>query len=432
MAAGERKSPTTIQYDEHDAVLYAKKTSLVSAATIYAVVNSGTGGTSSTDDAVFNVAVDAGTPFMALADDTSPDSVDEGDVGVVRMTLNRWLETKMESAATIFAVVNTSAQGQASVVLDASIQKIGFATVNVANTVPVTFSGNVTLDDGSLTGIVGNVTLSDSKTYIGLVTTTPASNITLNASAAFIGLVSVSGFANPLPVTFSGNVTLDDGSLTGIVGNVTLSDAKTYIGLVTATPASPTTVTHAGLVTLAPLSNIGFATVNVVNIARTITGNVTLSDAKTYIGLVTNTPVGLSTVIQGTSPWSSSIVGNVTLSDAKTFIGLVTTIYAPPPISTYTSFATIFSTTGNLSLFAPPAGKRFVIKDLHISSLGRAEVNIKNGDKQLIPYTSLSTTSGIAAHYGESGLAAEAADDIFALTLNGAATVAIMVNVRFE
>lgn len=131
----------------------------------------------------------------------------------------------LASAATIFAVVNTTAAGQASVVLDNSIAKIGFATVNIANAVgnatlnpspnfigivtianasmPVTFSGNVTLDDGSLTGIVGNVTLSDAKT--------------------FIGLVSVSGFANPMPVLHTG------------AGNVTLSDAKTYIGLTTST-----------------------------------------------------------------------------------------------------------------------------------------------------------------------------------------------------
>src|SRR3990167_8966976 len=185
------KSPLLIERDEHDETLLAKKTSLVSAATIYAVVNSGTGGTSSTDDAVFNVGVDAGTPFMALADDTSPDSVNEGDVGVVRMTLNRWLETKMESAATIYAVVNTAAAGQSSIVLDDSISSIGFATVNVVNLART---------------ITGNLTLSNAQTYIGLVTATPVglvttiqagnatiihgSNVTLNASAAYIGLVT--------------------------------------------------------------------------------------------------------------------------------------------------------------------------------------------------------------------------------------------------
>lgn len=229
---------------------------------------------------------------------------------------------------------------------------IGLVTATLDNSRGVSFSGNVTLDAGSKTGIIGNVTLSDSKnfiglvtvvqssaartitgnltlsdskTFIGLTTTTigaaipagenfiglvtivgslaPASgnvtldagsktqivgNVTISDSKGFIGLVSVSGFANPLPVTFSGNVTLDSGSKTQVVGNLTISDSKAFIGLVTAVPS--TTV-------------------------RSISGNVTLSDAKTYIGLVTATIGGTPNV---------AVVGNVTLSDAKTFIGLVT------------------------------------------------------------------------------------------------------------
>ena len=193
MPAGERKSPTTIQYDEHDAVLYAKKTSLVSAATIYAVVNSGTGGTSSTDDAAFTVGTDAGTPFMALVDETSPDQADEGDVGVPRMTPNRILYTQGFSSATIYAVVNTAAAGQSSIVLDDSVASIGFATVNVVNTAR---------------SITGNVTLSDAKTYIGLTTSTlgvgtagQEIKLTLvlvdsrNAQAAMDALVSSAGRA---------------------------------------------------------------------------------------------------------------------------------------------------------------------------------------------------------------------------------------------
>src|SRR3990167_7816092 len=150
------------------------------------------------------------------------------------------------SGPTVYAVVNTGAAGvqNSMVTLNAGPNFIGLVTVgNIVNT---TFSGNVTLDDGSLTGIIGNVTLSGpvptGANYIGLASVNVANiartitgNLTLSNANGFIGLVSVSGFANPLPVTFSGNVTLDDGSLTGIVGNITLSDAKTYIGLITTT-----------------------------------------------------------------------------------------------------------------------------------------------------------------------------------------------------
>jgi len=121
---------------------------------------------------------------------------------------------------------------------------------------------------GSLSGgqatvtILGNVTISDSKGFIGLVTSVPS---TTNRS---------------------------------IVGNVTLSDSKTYIGLVTAT--------------------IG----NSPNVS--VIGNVTLSDSKTFIGLVTAVP----------STTNRSLIGNVTLSDAKTYIGLVTaTIGNSPNVS---------------------------------------------------------------------------------------------------
>ena len=49
------------------------------------------GGTSSVDDSAFSVGSGSGTPMMGLADETATDSVDEGDVGVVRMSLDRRL-----------------------------------------------------------------------------------------------------------------------------------------------------------------------------------------------------------------------------------------------------------------------------------------------------------------------------------------------------
>ncbi len=52
------------------------------------VVSSG-GGTSATDDSAFTVGTTAVTPAGYLADETTPDSVDEGDVGAARMSLNR-------------------------------------------------------------------------------------------------------------------------------------------------------------------------------------------------------------------------------------------------------------------------------------------------------------------------------------------------------
>ncbi len=117
----------------------------------------------------------------------------------------------------------------------------------------------------------------------------------------YIGLVTVTGNFGT-----TGNVTLDPGSRTGILGNLTLSDPKGFIGLVTVVQSSS---------------------------ARTITGNITLSDAKTYVGLVTATI--------GNTP-NVAVVGNVTLSDSKTYIGLVT--------ATISNNATVF--IGTPTLFA--------------------------------------------------------------------------------
>jgi len=62
------------------------------------VTITGTNPASAVDDAAFTVATDRMSVTGALADETSTDSVDEGDVGAVRMTLNRRLITSSESA----------------------------------------------------------------------------------------------------------------------------------------------------------------------------------------------------------------------------------------------------------------------------------------------------------------------------------------------
>ena len=520
------KSPLLIQRDEHDETLLAKKTSLVSAATVYAVVNTAAAGQSSIvlDDSIANigfatvnvantvpvtfsgnVTLDDGSLTGIVGNVTLSDSkgfigltsvsgfanplpvsfsgnvtLDDGSltgitgnvtlsdaktyVGLTTSTLglgtatigkvgalqetSPWVISATDLDIRDLSATQDNVAIKGNMTLSDSKAFIGLVSVSgFANPLPVSFSGNVTLDDGSLTGIVGNVTLSDSKTFIGLTTTTlgasPAyiglvtvantslpvtfsgnitlddgsltgivGNVTLSDSKGFIGLTSVSGFANPLPVTFSGNVTLDDGSLTGIVGNVTLSDAKTFIGLTTTTlGASPAFV---GIVTIAN-TNI-----------RAIAGNVTLSDAKTYIGLVTNTPVGLSTVIQGTSPWSSSIVGNLTLSDAKTFIGLTTNVQDFG--SNVTVHTAVYSATGNNTLFIAPASNRFWLTNLHVASLGRAELEIRSGATTLIPFTALSTTAGYAHNFVPPGLPSRAQADALVVNLNGAATISIMAS----
>lgn len=63
-------------------------------------ISGSAGGTSMVDDSPFTVAGSSVTPIGALADDTSPDPVDEGDVGIVRMRrLTRALLVELIDAA---------------------------------------------------------------------------------------------------------------------------------------------------------------------------------------------------------------------------------------------------------------------------------------------------------------------------------------------
>jgi hypothetical protein len=54
-----------------------------------AISAGGGGGTSMVDDAAFTVGGSSITPIGFLADESSPDSIDEGDVGLARMSLDR-------------------------------------------------------------------------------------------------------------------------------------------------------------------------------------------------------------------------------------------------------------------------------------------------------------------------------------------------------
>lgn len=291
------------------------------------------------------------------------------------------------------------------------------ATINaVVNTTAATdpkiFVGLVTAVIGSAPTLFAVVNTSAGG---GTTTVTPVGLTTLAPSPNFIGIVTVAN-----PSSFTGNVTLDPGSRTGILGNVTLSDAKTTIGLVTLSGGTAWTDPKAfiGLATVNngtawpdPKAYVGLASVNIGGGNVGITGNVTLTDSKGFIGIVT--------------------VGG--MADPKNFVGLVTVV--PTYISGYTSLTTILSATGLVTLVVAPAGQKTFLRNLHVSSLGRAEMSVWGSNTAAstsrIPWTSLSTTSGFFEHYGADGLQMGSTDWGLNVVLNGGATIGIMADVRF-
>ena len=99
------------------------------------------------DDSAFTIATDYVMVNGYLADETTPDSVDEGDVGAARMTLDR---------KQLMVLVDPTTDAN-RLAIDAS----GYATVNVNGSVTVTASD---LDIRDLTHVSDSVSIGDGTT----------------------------------------------------------------------------------------------------------------------------------------------------------------------------------------------------------------------------------------------------------------------------
>lgn len=85
-------------------------------------VNTSSGSSGITDDAAFTPGSGTGNAIMALADDTGPDSVDEGDAGIVRMSANRNLYVRIRDNAGNERGLNINASGELTEASGASIK----------------------------------------------------------------------------------------------------------------------------------------------------------------------------------------------------------------------------------------------------------------------------------------------------------------------
>lgn len=463
--------------------------SLNSSATIFAVVNSSTNTGNVTLNSspnfigivtvanpgsfVGNVTLDAGSKTGIVGNVTISDS--KGFIGLTTVTGSALDIRSLNSTATLYAVVNTSAAGQSSIVLDTGVRYIGLATVDI----------------GAQNGVAvkGNVTITDSKGFIGLVsigggilnTVTAVTDITnpiaIKGNVTLSGSPSVQSFGQFFPVlqsiasgglgpialdnfgrvhakltadpnTYIGLVTVDIGTNNSVAvkGNVTISDSKGFIGLTTAVVGSIAPGTAAsnlgkaedaahtsgdvGVMMLGVINQDGdslfnttdgdyaavstnkYAEVRVVGglshdfpdsahyapvkiggraqatlptavaldgnmvnawldlngrqmVSFGAAGNVTLTDSKGFIGLVT--------VVQSST--SRSIVGNVTLSDSKTFIGLVTV--KASVLDTFSSLATFTMSIASLATSITNVGRQSTLIDNTTTRYTSANVYLK-------------------------------------------------------
>jgi hypothetical protein len=104
------------------------------------------GGTPLTDDAPFTPGSGTGQGMFAFADETSTDSVDEGDAGIVRMTLDRILRSSVSTENGVIRVdgtqltvkrasINISATGDQSVITAVGGKKLRILGIAFSSTV---------------------------------------------------------------------------------------------------------------------------------------------------------------------------------------------------------------------------------------------------------------------------------------------------------
>lgn len=210
----------------------------------------GAGGTSETDEAAFTASSTAGTPVMGARDDSSPDTLAEGTVGIIRSTTNRALHVNLRDASgnevsvgggTQYAEDGASAGGEQLTLAGAvrrdtaassSATDGDYSTLNTdasgrlwvnasGAAVPVTDNGGtLTVDDGgsSLT-VDGTVALSAGSANIGDVDVltvpaplstsgggTEASALRVTIASDSTGLVSVDDNGGSLTVDGSVSV----------------------------------------------------------------------------------------------------------------------------------------------------------------------------------------------------------------------------------
>jgi len=177
----------------------------------------GSGGTSHADDAAFSIgSASSITPAGYLADETTPDSVDEGDVGVPRMTLSRKPYAVIADATSEFsAAVDASGNLQVDIAAD---------SVGIGGGIQYTEAAT----DATITGTA--MMFEDAADTLRVATGNIANGLDVDVTRVS-GTVTVDGSAVTQPV--SGTVTVTHPQLGGgtesVAQRVTIASDSTGV-----------------------------------------------------------------------------------------------------------------------------------------------------------------------------------------------------------
>jgi len=186
----------------------------------------GTGGTSMTDDAAFTPGSTGINPIGAMFDDVAPDSVNEGDGGVVRMSANRNLYATLRDAAGNERGMNIDANG--AIAIGSVTPGVGALNLGKANDDP--FAGGdvgvqalgVRQNANSAIGADGDYSpfQLDANGYVKVNALTVASHAVTNAGTF---AVQVDGSALTALQLIDDPVLADDAAFTPATSKVMMS-----------------------------------------------------------------------------------------------------------------------------------------------------------------------------------------------------------------
>ena len=184
------------------------------------------------DDSAFTVATDSVTAIGALADETAPDSVDEGDIGALRMTLDRKLLTRVDNAAGASAVNIQDGGNVISVDDAAGSLTIDNSTLAVVGGGTEATALRVTIANDS-TGVLSINDNGGSITVDGTVTVT-ATDLDIRDLSASQDNVAISDGTDTLAVNTDGSINV----VTQPSSGTAIADYHEATGLASATSSN--------------------------------------------------------------------------------------------------------------------------------------------------------------------------------------------------
>jgi hypothetical protein len=208
------------------------------------------------DDAGFTVAASKVLPFGAMADETSPDSVDEGDIGAVRMTLDRQMRvfSGPYPQAPLAYRSNVVAADVLALPASATCTKIAGAGLTAATYYVKILAIN---QYGRTTAVAGNTSI-----------TTESTNLRINAAFAQVAGATHYGIycsaaADPL---WSGRITEAQraaGVLLSTLGAGSATNSVDIDVIGTGLAASTAASNYAASIPASPISCVGFSYLDV-------------------------------------------------------------------------------------------------------------------------------------------------------------------------